>query len=309
MLSKVAERVYWTARYIERVENTARMLAVYANLLLDLPKGVNIGWYNLVSLNSMEATFNERYKVQDERNVVKFLLGDTSNPGSAISALTMLRENVRTTRDVVPAETWELVNELYIYLSENIPNAVNRGQRHEVLDEVVRGCQQLNGLLYGTMTHDAAWDFLRLGRNLERADMTTRLLDAGVATVLQLEDDETAINARQIIWGNVLRSVGADQSYRRKLRSSVSGPDVAAFLLEDNQYPRTIEHCLNAILDSSAKLPQAKPVVKWLKEFKETAFDNVPYKNLGAPMRDYLNSLQMELASVHTRIAENWFNR
>ena len=309
MLSKVAERVYWTARYIERVENTARLIAVYANLLLDLPKGVNLGWYNLVSLNSLDESFAERYKVQDERNVVKFLLGDTSNASSAISALTMLRENVRTTRDVVPAETWELVNELYIYVSENISNAVNRGQRQVVLERIIGGCQRLNGLLYGTMTHDAAWDFLRLGRNLERADMTTRLLDAGVSVMLQLGDGDSAINARQIIWGNVLRSVGADQSYRRKLRSSVSSSEVARYLLEDPQFPRTIEHCLSAISDSAAKLPQAKPLVKWLNDFKRRAFDNVPYDDLGVTMRDYLNSLQLELAAVHQHIAETWFNR
>ncbi len=308
MLSKVAERVYWTARYIERVENTARLLAVYANLLLDMPKGVNLSWYNLISLSSLDEPFAERYKVQDERNVVKFLLGDTSNPGSAISALRMLRENVRTTRDVVPGETWELVNELYIFVSDNISNAVNRGQRHQVLEGVVRGCQQLNGLLYGTMTHDEAWDFLRLGRNLERADMTTRLLDAGLATTIQLESGEEALNAQQIIWGNVLRSVGADQSYRRKLRTSVQGMDVVAFLLEDPQYPRTIEHCLSAIADSAAKLPRSKPMVKWLGQFRANIFDHVPYPAMGEPMRDYINSLQMELATLHTQIAQNWFN-
>ncbi len=308
MLSKVAERVYWTARYIERVENTARLLAVYANLLLDMPKGVNLSWYNLISLSSLDEPFAERYKVQDERNVVKFLLGDTSNPGSAISALRMLRENVRTTRDVVPGETWELVNELYIFVSDNISNAVNRGQRHQVLEGVVRGCQQLNGLLYGTMAHDEAWDFLRLGRNLERADMTTRLLDAGLATTIQIESGEAALNAQQIIWGNVLRSVGADQAYRRKLRTSVQGMDVVAFLLEDPQYPRTIEHCLSAIADSAAKLPRSKPMVKWMGQFRSNIFDHVPYPAMGEPMRDYINSLQMELATLHSQIAQNWFN-
>lgn len=308
MLSKVAERVYWTARYIERVENTARLIGVYANLLLDLPKDVKLGWYNLVLLNSLEATFDERYKVQDERNVVKFLLGDDTNPSSVISALRMLRENVRTTRDVVPAETWELVNELYIFVSENVQNAVNRGQRHAVLEGIVRGSQQLNGLLYGNMTHDEAWDFLRLGRNLERADMTTRLLDAGVTAAMQTAVEESAVNSRQIIWGNVLRSVGADQAYRRKLRSSVRDYDVVAFLLEDNQFPRTIAHCANAIVDSAAKLPRAKPVVKWLNEFRAAAFEHVPYKDMGEGMRDYLNSLQLELAQVHSRVAETWFN-
>lgn len=308
MLSKVAERVYWTARYIERVENTARLVQVYANLLLDLPREVNLGWYNLITLNKLEAAFNERYKVQDERNVVKFLLGDDSNPSSAVSALRMLRENVRTTRDVVPEEAWELINELSIFVSDNVQNAVNRGHRPQVLEGIVRGCQQINGLLYGTMTHDAVWDFLRLGRNLERADMTTRILDAGSVAGLQVRDDEAAVNARQIIWGQVLRSVGAEQSYRRKLRASVKGAQVAAYLLEDTQFPRAIEHNLSAIVDSAGKLPNAEPVVKHLTKVKRNAFNDVPYQNLGEPLREYLNELQLDLASIHSAIAEAWFN-
>ena len=309
MLSKVAERVYWTARYLERVENTARLVVVYANLLLDLPKSVNLGWYNLVLLNSLEDTFSERYRNQDERNVVKFLLGDATNPMSVVSSLNLVRENVRTTRDVVPAEAWELINELSIFVTENIPNAVNRGQRHEVLEGIIRGCQRINGLLYGTMTHDAAWDFLRLGRNLERADMTTRILDAGSSAILQVQDSENAVNARQIIWGNVLRSVGGDQPYRRKLRCAVQGAEVVRYLLEDHQFPRTIEHCLTAIADSATKLPQARPVVGFVKNLRARVFEDVQYDDLGEPLRQYLNTLQVELGQLHLVIADTWFNK
>ena len=307
MLSKVAERVYWTARYIERVENTARLVAVYTNLLLDLPKGVNLGWYNLVLISSLENTFTERYKVQDERNVVKFLLADEKNPVSVVSSLNMVRENVRTTRDVVPVETWELINELSIFLNENSGKALNRGQRHDCLEGIIRGCQRINGLLYGTMAHDEAWDFLRLGRNLERADMTTRLLDAGCAAILQTEA-EAAVNSRQIIWGNVLRSLGGEQSYRRKLRTAVQGRDVANYLLEDPQFPRTLRHCLNAIADSATKLPRSEPVTQAIKALQGRVFEAVPYEDLGAPMREYLNTLQVELGHLHSAFARQWFN-
>ena len=85
MLSKVAERVYWAARYLERVESTARMLSIYDTLLFDLPRQVNLGWYNLIVINSLEQDFNERYSVQDERNVVKFLVGDDTNPSSIVT--------------------------------------------------------------------------------------------------------------------------------------------------------------------------------------------------------------------------------
>ena len=307
MLSKVAERVYWTARYLERVENTARLIRVYDNLLFDLPRSVNFGWYNLVSLNSADMQFEERYKIRDERNVVKFLLGDESYSSSVVSSLKAVRENVRTTRDVIPEETWELTNELSLYVQGNIQQGINRSKRHEFLDGVVKGCQQILGLLYGTMPQDAAWEFLRLGRNLERADMTTRILDAGVAAVIQLADDDSALNSRQIIWGNVLRSLGADQSYRRTTRQAVHGDAVVYYLLEDRAFPRTIAHCFNAIIDSSGRLPHSKPVVLHLLEMQSNLFDDVDYDMLNENLRDYLNNLQLELADIHLRISDAWF--
>lgn len=308
MLSKVAERVYWTARYIERVENTARLVGVYSNLLLDLPKNVNLGWYNLVVLNRLETRFAERYKVQDERNVVKFMLGDENNPLSALSSLERVRENLRTTRDVVPEETWELINELTIFMQDNVGRSSRRAHRHIILEGIIRGCQQINGLLYGTMPHDEAWDFLRLGRNLERADMTTRILDAGAAAIIYM-NEEAPVNAQQIIWGNVLRSAGAEQSYRRKLRASVQGAEVARYLLEDYQFPRTIEHCLNAITDSAGKLPHSDTLVRHLRNLRKKAFAGLDYEELGDPLRECLNELQLELANIHNLISQTWFNK
>lgn len=306
MLSKVAERVYWSARYLERIESTARIISIYDKLLFDLPKSVKLSWYNLITINSLEHDFNERYSVRDERNVVKFLLGDETNPGSVISSLSAIRENIRTTRDVVLEETWELTNELNLYVQANLQQGINRSKRHEFLDEIIKGCQQILGLLYGNMPHDAAWDFLRLGRNLERADMTTRNLDAGVAAILELEDDST-VNTKQIIWGNVLRSLNAELSYRRGVRSAVKGQNVVHYLLEDPTFPRAIEHCLTALIDSCSHLPNSEKLVKKLNKNKSTLFDKVDYDTLGAPLRDYLNELQITLADIHTDISQLWF--
>jgi uncharacterized alpha-E superfamily protein len=180
MLSRVAERTYWAARYLERIENTVRLIGVYDKLMFDLPKNVGIGWYNLITINSAEEAFNERYKIHDERNVVKFLLGDDTNPSSVTASLKFARENLRTSRDVVPAESWEMINELHLFVVENLQKGVNRSQRFNFLDGVIKSCQQIQGLMVGTMPRDVVWYFMKLGRNIERADMTTRLVDAGV---------------------------------------------------------------------------------------------------------------------------------
>lgn len=307
MLSKVAERVYWTARYLERIESTARLLSIYDKLLFDLPKSVKISWYNLIIINSLESDFNERYSVQDERNVIKFMLGDESNPSSLVTSLRLIRENVRTTRDVVLEETWELVNELSLYVDENLQSGISRSRRHEFLDNIIKGCQQILGLLYGNMPHDEAWDFLRLGRNLERADMTSRNLDAGIAEILELEDDDVSVNSRQLILGNVLRSLNAHLSYRKHMRSAVTGQAVLEYLLENEEFPRSVNHCVNALINSCEALPRSEKVVKQLKRMKKDLLTDINYDQTGSELREYINVIQIELAKVHSTISANWF--
>ncbi len=306
MLSKVAERLYWTARHLERVENTARLVGVYDNLLFDLPGDVGISWYNLVTLNSAEALFETRYKNRDERNVVKFLLADDTNPSSMLSALKMVRENVRTTRDVLPQESWEMVNELYIYANENIQQGINRSARHEFLNNMIKGCQQINGLLMGTMCRDASWQFLRLGRNLERADMVTRLLDAGAAAQLQGEV-ETDMHISQVVWGNVLRSSSAELSYRRTMRSAVHESDVAEFLLEDPYFPRSLRFCLDSMINAVKDLPNNSAAKQALRSALEAEFELDSNKRLGFDFREYLNQQQVNIGGLHQVINTTWF--
>lgn len=306
MLSKVAERLYWIARHLERVENTARLVGVYDNLLFDLPGDVDISWYNLVTLNSAEALFEERYKNRDERNVVKFLLADDTNPSSMLSALKMVRENIRTTRDVLPQESWEMVNELYIYANKNIQQGINRSARHEFLNNMIKGCQQINGLLMGTMCRDASWQFIRLGRNLERSDMVTRLLDAGAAAQLEGEV-ETDMHISQVVWGNVLRSSSAELSYRRTMRSAVHESDVAEFLLEDPYFPRSLRFCLDSMLNAVKDLPNNAAAKKALRATLEVEFALDSKKRLGFEFREYLNQQQVNIGGLHQVINTTWF--
>jgi Uncharacterized protein conserved in bacteria len=114
MLSRSAERLYWLARYLERTENIARMVSVHMNLLMDLPISVEMGWLQLVRINASEPQFYEKNKIANERNVTQFLLIDGSYPGSLFSSLSAARENIRTSRDLLPDEAWEQVNEMYL---------------------------------------------------------------------------------------------------------------------------------------------------------------------------------------------------
>ena len=307
MLSRVAERVYWAARYLERIENTARLIAVYDQLMFDLPRHINIGWYSLITINGADEAFDERYKNKDEKNVVKFLLSDDTNNSSVRVCLKAARENLRTTRDVVPEESWELINEMNLYLERHLASGVNRSQRFEFLDGLIKSCQQITGLIHGTMPRDNAWCFMQLGRNIERADMTTRIMDAGVRAELVIGDESELVNTRQVVWGHVLRSLGAEQSYRRAMRASVSSALVAEYILEDTRFPRAISFCLSRLVSAAELIPRNKSVTKVINTLSTKVFKDIDYDDLGEPMKERLNDLQLDLAEVHNAVSENWF--
>lgn len=307
MLSTVAERIYWAARYLERIESTARMISIYDNLLFDLPRSEKLSWYSLITINSLDREFNRQYTVRDERNIVKFMLGDEINPSSVLSSLRAIRENVRTTRDVIPGESWELINELSLYVQENMDQGIGRRKRHEFLDTIVKACQQILGFWVGTMPRDEAWAIVMLGLNMERADMTSRHLDVGSAMLIEVADDDQAVNSVQIILGTVLRSVHAHQSYLRSTRSSVSTRQVIQYLLDDRTFPRSLGFCLNHIEASCRSLPNSKPLQEKIAQLRQKAVEEINEEFSPQEFREYLNRLQIRLGGLHQTIANSWF--
>src|SRR3982750_4488571 len=175
MLARVVENVYWLARYLERAENTARIIGVNTNLLLDLPGGIAPGWLPLVDISGNRAEFDARGTKGDERDVVHFLIAEKDNPGSICSSLHSARENARTLREILPIEAWELLNEFIGDCTRNVDGAINKRTRFEFLKRIVISLQTIAGMLDGTMNRNDAHTFSQLGRNLERADMTSRI--------------------------------------------------------------------------------------------------------------------------------------
>ncbi|GAA0223883.1 alpha-E domain-containing protein [Marinomonas primoryensis] len=306
MLSRVAERLYWSARYLERVENTARLVSVYDDLMFDLPKDIEVSWYNLIEILSGEEIFEQRYKVKDERNVVKFLLADDTNYNSMLSSLKMVRENIRTTRDVVPKETWELINELDLYAQQNIKQGINRSERHLFLNTIIEGCQKIIGLFAGAMSRDSGWQFLIMGRYLERADMGTRILDAAVSLMLQSEPEER-IQLGQVTWSKVLKSQSAYLDYRRTVRTSINGAKAATFLMSDPCFPRTLAYCFGQIGESATKLPRADLITTKIDKILKFNYPITSSEDLDEGFHNHLNEIQIAIIEIHQQITENWF--
>ncbi|MDH3201367.1 MAG: alpha-E domain-containing protein [Myxococcales bacterium] len=307
MLSRVAERTYWAGRYLERAENTARLVNTYGSLLLDLPAQAGVRWSQVLQIVAAEEAFAARYSGSAEKDVLEFLLADADNPGSIVSSLSSARENFRTSREVIPREGWERINELYLMGQRDLPRAVGQRRRFETLADCVSRCQQITGLLSGTMSHGDAYRFLRMGNYLERADMTSRVVDVAAATLAR--DDPTLARYENTLWMTVLRSLSAYQMYRQYVRRRIAADEVVGFLLADAQFPRSVAHALDALRRSVEAIARGEASLGVLDELQSQISIKRGSHMTGAELHNYIDQLQQGFGKVHTAISAEWFLR
>ncbi|MBK6510685.1 MAG: alpha-E domain-containing protein [Haliea sp.] len=305
MLSRVAERVYWLGRFLERAENTARLLLVRHNAVLDLPREVQPGWGLLLEVLGAEQTFAKVAGAATEKNVISFVFGERENPSSIISSLTYARENMRTTREILPSETWERVNSLYLSVARRSHKDLPRGVRHAVLNNIVQSCQQITGMLAGSMNQDAAYQFVRIGRNLERADMSTRIIDAASAGLMGNIDETSPF--RNVLWISVLQSLSAYQMYRLDVRRRVNREDVLVFLFQSTVFPRAVAHTLVQIENSMKLLPDHTSALAVAANLRRRLKETDCGALAGPALHDFIDELQLQLVDVHNAIAVRWF--
>jgi len=306
MLSRVAENIYWLARYIERAENTARLINVTTNLILDMPSSANVGWEHITEILGSEQRFHERYPQADERTILRFMIADQDNPDSIVSAIGLARVNARTIRDIIPRETWESVNDLFITTKANAQSGIARKNRYSYLQKIILGAQTLTGQLSGTMYHDMGYDFLRMGRNLERADMTTRIIDVRSADLLE-EEHEKLTPYENIQWMSVLKSLTGYQMYRRIVQVRVRRPDVLRFLLQEKNFPRAFYHTICEVEACLENLPRNQPCIEQIHVLQKTILGANPEKLKQTELHKFIDKLQLGLSTVHNSIAETYF--
>lgn len=306
MLSRVAERIYWIARYIERAENTARLVDAYTNLILDLPKGVAPGWRQLIDIIGESENFDQHYKSCDEPNIVKFLLADDFSTSSILTSVTLARENMRTTREQLPTEAWLHCNELFLQVKQHARKSVPRSGRYSFLKDVIFRCQQLTGLFIGNMSHTVAYDLMRVGRTLERADMTTRIVDSAIIILMPRQQSPGQYD--NLLWANVLKSTSGDQMYRQHACNRFSGTEVVKFLLQDHYFPRAVARAVTVAETSLRNLPRNSSTLRMIQKLRK----HIDMTDIGAmnpaDMHNFIDRLQLELNQVHDEIYRTWFN-
>jgi uncharacterized alpha-E superfamily protein len=236
---------------------------------------------------------------------MRFLVSDEKNPGSIISCIRSARENCRTLREVMPRLAWERINALYLFVNSRAAQAVERSHRYGILEEMIERRQSVIGLLTDCMSHDVAYQFIKLGRYIERADMTTRIVDIHAAVLVprQQVPEDPAIG---LLWMGVLKSLHAYQMYRRHVSVHVRSADVVNYLLKDPHFPRTVRRCLDEVENCLAVLPHNVRPLKLLR-VAQRRLDAMRVDSLTPSLRhEYLDAVQTDIAAIHQAIAAEY---
>lgn len=246
MLSRVANTLYWMIRYVERADNLARLIDVNQQLLLDSERldsdRLSAFWQPIILSTGDDETFSTLYDQAGSAEVIRFLTDDPRNPNSITSCIALARENARTVRDQLPDELWEELNALYLFTRSEEANRLITADTPRYYENIRRSAVTFLGIAASTTARDQLWDFMELGRHLERADKTTRFLD--VASYLP--DGADSAQSAALHWSAILRSCGALGAFRAFERA-ITARGVVDFLVFSKNFPRSVRFCIERV--------------------------------------------------------------
>jgi uncharacterized alpha-E superfamily protein len=311
MLSRVADSIYWLNRYVERAENVARFVDVNLNLLLDTPvAGFTQQWEPLIVTSGDRALFRERYGEASAQNVLNFLTFDSEYPNSILSCVQSARENARAVRETISSEMWEQVNDFYLWVKEAAQTGTSEEKLYTFYPEVKMASHLFAGVMDATMAHNEGWHFGQLGRLLERADKTARILDVKYYILLpSVKDIGTPLDDLQ--WIALLKSASAYEMYRKRQRR-IAPRNVTEFLILNQEFPRSIQFCLLQAEQSLHHIT-GTPAGSWVHNSERTLGrlrSELEYITLDEifdlGLHEFLDKLQMQLNEIGLHIYEDF---
>ena len=246
MLGKTAGGLFWMFRYIERAENTARLLEAGWRIALTRSDGESNEWQSVISTAGSEAAYCEKFDSFESASVINFLLRDRDNPSSVLNSIEAARSNARLVRTALSSEVWEAVNECWMAVKAALTRPVSERNLHELLATIRFRTSVVRGALHGTMLRNDIFAFSRLGTFLERADNTARILDVKYYVLLP---SASFVGSRidNVQWEIILRSVSAERSYRWLNGGETTPQGIADFLILDKRMPRSMDFCFSKI--------------------------------------------------------------
>src|SRR5262245_61032777 len=262
MLSRVADCLFWMGRYLERAEQVARLLDVSYHLELDL-SGVTAGpyelhWTSLLAVLQSTAPGHLGNGDGPEPAIARWLIFDLDNPSSILCCVNRARNNARSIRGSISPGMWRQLNKLYLQLRDPAFVASSRESPHDFYQAVEVGSQLFGGVCDATLTHDEGWHFIQLGKYLERADKTLRILDIKYH-LLQDLTNPADLPLSNLQWAAVLKSCLAYEAYQRLYVGRVEPERVVEFLLVHESFPRSVRYCLQAAARALAEIEGQAP--------------------------------------------------
>ena len=259
MLSRVASALYWMSRYVERAENTARVLDVTwrMSLLVKEAQLQDQEWFAPLNITGTLFPFSGRHDVVCAREVLHFMALDPENPSSIHACARQARENARAVRGAITSEMWEVLNSTWLEMQQMDEEKLRSRGVSQFFDWVKERSHLFRGVTFGTMLRDDGYDFARLGTHLERADSTARILDVKYHILLpSVKDVGGAVDYYQ--WSAVLRSVSAFEAYRKVYRDVITPLKLAELLILREDIPRSLRFCLRQAFETLERVQNAQ---------------------------------------------------
>jgi uncharacterized alpha-E superfamily protein len=302
------------SRYAERGENIARILDVNLQLMLDLPKldpeGQKALWEPVLRSTGDHEDFYKHCKVTSSENVIEFLTLNPKNPNSIVNCITTARENARHVREQISLEMWEEINRTYLWMKGQTLKKIQRQGPYEFFTAVKNASHLFQGITDGTMTHGEDWDFIQVGKYLERADMTTRILDAN--DEIFIKQPAATQTSGTLHWSAILRSCSSHDAYRKFYVAQVEPDKVVEFLILNEFFPRSIRFCAQALNDALRRISGCKEehftnlaeklAGRVVAELNYSALEDI--KTVG--MHQYMDELQIKLNAIGEAIFQTY---
>jgi uncharacterized alpha-E superfamily protein len=304
MLSRVADRIFWMSRQMERAENMARILGVTSNLLLAGSR--DLQRQNLLALLSITGTtevFFARHAEVTLASLIEFLALDPANPSSIMRCLSRARENAHSVRWQITSEMWETLNATWIEARTVRPERVTGADATQFFDWVKERSHLFRGVTYGTIMRGEAFHFSRLGTFLERADNTARILDVKYHVILPSVDEVGgALDYYQ--WAALLRSVSSLETYRALYRDQIFPIKVAQLLILERRMPRSLAACIEQIRDALSRIEgQGDQAAKRLAHELHARLTNADIDEIfQAGLHEYLTECLADIGELGQRL-------
>ena len=314
MLCRVADSLFWMSRYLERAENQARFIDVTSHIALGYRGREDVLWSSLLHASGDVECFQERYDRPTRKNVIDYLLFNRENMNSVLSCLMAARENARSVRENLTTPMWEAVNRFYLRVRQAAAQSQQVvSQPHPFLDQIKRSAHQVLGVTEATWSQGEAWQFSRLGYQLERADKTSRILDV---KYFLLKPGSAVVGVGSeldvVQWASLLESTGALQMYRRSF-GRIQPISVVDFLVLNPDFPRSLRFCSRRALEclraisgntGSAASNQAEQLVEdVLRELEQTRAGEL----LELCLDEYVDLFQSGVIEIGCAVEESLF--